>query len=186
MHLAPQLVELHDRARVVIRVAADDVRRPGAGGRADVEEDERLGSGGVARLGDGEDAPADIPNLLARLERDEQVRIVFAERVKRSEGPIFATFYFFYRLLHLILVGHRVRVGNFSVMRRECLESLCTASELWNNYAAASFATRQRIALVPTHRAHRLAGRSSMTPVSTIAIMMNDRCVATSAPDSSR
>jgi hypothetical protein len=112
--------------------------------------------------GDGEDAPADIPNLVARLENDDQIRIVFAERIKRSEGPIFATFYLLYRLLHLILVGHRVRVGNFSVMRRESLESLCTASELWNNYAAASFATRQRIALVPTHRAHRLAGRSSM------------------------
>ncbi len=112
--------------------------------------------------GDGEDSPADIPRLLSELESSESVRIVFAERIKRSEGLLFSLFYAIYRLLHRLLVGHRVRVGNFSVMKRECLESLCTSSELWNHYAAAVFATRQSMKLVPTNRASRLAGESSM------------------------
>jgi hypothetical protein len=112
--------------------------------------------------GDGEDAPADIPRLLKELQDNDAVRIVFAERLKRSEGLVFSFFYALYRLAHWILVGHRVRVGNYSVMNRECLESLCVSPEMWNHYAAAVYATRQPKAFIPTRRAQRLAGTSSM------------------------
>ena len=112
--------------------------------------------------GDGEDSPLDVPRLLSELERDDRVRIVFAERAKRSEGLVFLFFYAVYRVLHRLLVGQKVRVGNFSVMNRQCLESLCTSSELWNHYAASAFATRQPMAFVPTNRATRLAGDSHM------------------------
>jgi hypothetical protein len=112
--------------------------------------------------GDGEDAPADIPRLLKELQENDAVRIVFAERLKRSEGMVFSFFYAVYRMAHWVLVGHRVRVGNFSVMNRECLESLCVSPEMWNHYAAAVYATRQPKAFVPTRRAQRLAGTSSM------------------------
>jgi len=112
--------------------------------------------------GDGEDDPADIPRLLSELNRIDSAQIVFAERAKRSEGLVFSVFYAIYRLLHRVLVGQRVRVGNFSVMNRDCLESLCTSSELWNHYAASAFATRQPMSFVPTNRATRLAGKSKM------------------------
>ena len=112
--------------------------------------------------GDGEDAPVDIPRLLSELDKNNSTRIVFAERAKRSEGWFFSFFYVVYRFLHRVLVGQRVRVGNFSVMNRECLESLCTSSELWNHYAASAFATRQPMSFVKTNRATRLAGDSKM------------------------
>ena len=112
--------------------------------------------------GDGEDAPADIPRLLKELQGTQAARIVFAERLKRSEGMVFSFFYALYRLAHWMLVGHRVRVGNYSVMNRECLESLCVSPEMWNHYAAAVYATRQPKAFIPTRRAQRLAGTSSM------------------------
>jgi len=112
--------------------------------------------------GDGEDAPADIPRLLKELQGNDATRIVFAERLKRSEGMVFSFFYALYRLAHWMLVGHRVRVGNYSVMNRECLESLCVSPEMWNHYAAAVYATRQPKAFIPTRRAQRLAGTSSM------------------------
>ena len=112
--------------------------------------------------GDGEDAPADIPRLLDELDSHGTARIVFAERTKRSEGWIFSLFYTIYRLLHRVLVGQRIRVGNFSVMNRRCLESLCTSSELWNHFAASAFATRQPMSFVETSRATRLAGNSKM------------------------
>lgn len=112
--------------------------------------------------GDGEDAPSDIPRLLTALDENPKARIVFAERVRRSEGAVFTMFYMLYRWLHRVLVGQRVRVGNFSVMRRDCLEGLCCSPELWNHFAAAVFATRQPMAFIPTQRAHRLAGQSKM------------------------
>lgn len=112
--------------------------------------------------GDGEDVPADIPRLLSELGSGTGARVVFAERTKRSEGWLFSLFYFLYRTLHRVLVGHRVRVGNFSAMNRQCLESLCISWELWNHYAAAVFASRQPMSLVPTSRGKRLAGESRM------------------------
>ena len=99
---------------------------------------------------------------LNELNSNDASRIVFAERTKRSEGWRFLLFYSVYLFLHRVLVGQRVRVGNFSVMKRECLESLCTSSELWNHYAASAFATRQPMSFVRTNRAIRLAGHSKM------------------------
>lgn len=116
----------------------------------------------VVMDGDGEDSPTDIPRLLERLNQNDKVRIVFAERTKRSEGLVFSFFYAIYRLLHRILVGQKIRVGNFSVVNREGMESLCASAELWNHYAASAFATRQPMAFVATERAKRLAGRSQM------------------------
>jgi hypothetical protein len=116
----------------------------------------------VVMDGDGEDVPADIPRLLSELSNASAARVVFAERIKRSEGWVFSLFYLLYRTLHRVLVGHRVRVGNFSAMNRQCLESLCVSWELWNHYAAAVFASRQPMSFVPTRRGQRLAGQSRM------------------------
>ena len=112
--------------------------------------------------GDGEDVPTDIPRLLYELGSTNGARVVFAERTKRSEGWVFSLFYFLYRTLHRVLVGHRVRVGNFSAINRQCLQSLCISWELWNHYAAAVFASRQPMSLIPTTRGNRLAGESRM------------------------
>lgn len=116
----------------------------------------------VVMDGDGEDDPEDIPRLVAAVKEGPVAHIAFAERTRRSEGAVFRVFYTLYRLLHQLLVGQRVRVGNFSAMNRECLGALCTAQELWNNFAASAFATRQPMSLVPTRRAKRLAGKSKM------------------------
>ncbi len=111
---------------------------------------------------DGEDSPADVPRLVARLDAEVGHPIVFAERAKRSESWWFRLCYQAYKVVHLALTGVAVRVGNFSVIPRERLTSLVAVSELWNHYAAAVFASRQPFTMVPTHRAHRLDGRSRM------------------------
>lgn len=111
---------------------------------------------------DGEDDPADVPRLLERCEQSGRRAMVFAERAKRSESPLFRVCYHAYRLVHRVLTGRAVRVGNFSVVPRRRLASLVVTSELWNHYAAAAFTSRQPIATVPTARARRLDGRSKM------------------------
>ena len=125
--------------------------------------EDRLGHAAVVVMdGDGEDAPADVPRLLDKLEADGGRRIVFAERTRRSENLTFRTFYELYKIVHRILTGYGVRVGNFSAIPRARLESLVVVDEMWNHYAAAAFRSRQPITTVPTHRAHRLRGRSKM------------------------
>lgn len=118
---------------------------------------------------DGEDDPADVPRLLARYAEVGGRSIVFAERSRRSESWTFVAFYRLYKGLHRLLVGMGVKVGNFSVLPRERLESLVAVSELWNHYAAAVVKSRQPYVTLPTRRADRLAGKSRMDFVRLVA-----------------
>ncbi len=119
--------------------------------------------------GDGEDDPADVPRLLERLKEERDEKIVFAERSRRSESFKFRVFYALYKLLHFALTGKGVRVGNFSAIPRRRLSSLVVVAELWNHYAAAVFRSRQPNCMIPTRRAERLCGRSTMNFVSLVA-----------------
>ena len=117
---------------------------------------------------DGEDLPTDIPKLLARFQLESGRKIVFAERTKRSESRLFRMGYVCYRGIHRLLTGHRVRVGNFSVIPRSSLRSLVVVPELWSHYAAAVFNSRLPYCSVPTCRGRRLAGESKMDVVALI------------------
>jgi glycosyltransferase involved in cell wall biosynthesis len=119
--------------------------------------------------GDGEDDPADVPRLIQRCREESFEKIVFAERTRRSESLAFRVFYGLYKIIHLWLTGIRVRVGNFSIVPRDRLESIIVVSDLWNHYAAAAFKSRQPSCLLPTRRARRLHGRSRMNFVDLVA-----------------
>jgi hypothetical protein len=112
--------------------------------------------------GDGEDAPQDIPRLLARFDEHHRQRIIFAARARRSEGWLFRSLYRLYKTLHLVLTGIPVRVGNFSVVPQYLLCRLVVVSDLWNHYAASVFKARLPLDMVETERAPRLAGQSKM------------------------
>jgi glycosyltransferase involved in cell wall biosynthesis len=116
--------------------------------------------------GDGEDAPEDVPRLIAKLGESGGTKVIFAERTRRSETPLFRAFYNLYRLVHVLLTGIPVRVGNFSVVPARQLTRLVVVSELWNHYAAAVFKARLPRDVVPTSRATRLSGLSRMNFVS--------------------
>jgi hypothetical protein len=119
--------------------------------------------------GDGEDAPEDVPRLMAKLAESGGSKVIFAERTRRSETPLFRAFYHLYRLVHVLLTGIPVRVGNFSVVPARELTRLVVVSELWNHYAAAVFKARLPRDVVPTSRATRLSGRSRMNFVSLVS-----------------
>jgi hypothetical protein len=116
----------------------------------------------VVMDGDGEDDPADVPRLLRRWDESGRRTVVFAERTRRSEGAVFRASYIAFRIVHRVLTGLRVRVGNFSVIPYERLAALATVPDLWNHYAAAVFVSRLPFTALSTVRARRIAGRSSM------------------------
>jgi polyisoprenyl-phosphate glycosyltransferase len=118
--------------------------------------------------GDGEDDPADVPRLLQQLRENGHSRIVFAERTRRLERPLFRFFYRLYCGAHRLLTGMSVRVGNFSAIPAKLLARLVTVSELWNHYAAAVFQARIAYEMIPTVRARRLAGHSRMNFVALV------------------
>ena len=122
----------------------------------------------VVMDGDGEDNPDDIPRLLAKLTEEGARKIIFAERTRRSEPLLFKLFYRIYRLLHVLLTGTRVRVGNFSIIPALALSRIVVISEMWNHYAAAVFNARIDYDMIPTARAKRLAGQSHMNFISLV------------------
>ena len=117
---------------------------------------------------DGEDDPADVPRMLAELEAKGGRTIVFAQRIRRSEGFVFTSLYKLYRVAHRALTGISVQVGNFSVIPCTLLDRLVVVSDLWNHYAAAVFQSRLPYTMIPTARGKRLSGRSSMNLVSLV------------------
>ena len=111
---------------------------------------------------DGEDRPEDVPRLLARAWELRGGYIVFAERGRRIERLAFRLGYRLYRLVHRLLTGTQVRVGNFSVIPRDQLPGVVATSESWIHYAASIFRARLPVAFVPAVRSERLAGPSRM------------------------
>ena len=109
---------------------------------------------------DGEDRPEDVATLLRESQRENQRGVVFAARSRRMESATFQFFYHAYRLLHWLLTGIRIQVGNFSVIPSEVLARLVVVSEMWNHYAAAVFRARVPYRSIPLSRGRRLAGRS--------------------------
>jgi glycosyltransferase involved in cell wall biosynthesis len=112
--------------------------------------------------GDGEDRPQDVPELLDRCAQSNWSKVVFAQRTKRSEGFGFRLGYATFKVLHRLLVGRKVEVGNFSVVPHAALARLVSVSELWNHYAAAVQQARIPIDMLPAARAQRIAGQSQM------------------------
>jgi hypothetical protein len=132
-------------------------------------EDHLPGRAVLVMDGDGEDSPDDIPRLVERLRETGQQKVIFAARTKRLEKPSFQVLYHAYRLLHRVLTGISVRVGNFSVLPASLLRRLVVVPELWSHYAAAVFASGIPHESIPTARAPRIAGRSKMSFAAQVA-----------------
>ena len=118
---------------------------------------------------DGEDDPRDVPRLLEKYQQEAWQKIIFAERTRRSESILFRVFYWLYKVVHVLLTGRSIYVGNFSVIPFCRLSSLVAVSEMWNHYAAAVFTSHQPFDSIPTTRAKRLDGQSKMNFVKLVA-----------------
>ena len=116
---------------------------------------------------DGEDRPEDAVRLV-EMAMSNPGEVLFAARRKRFEGAVFQAGYTSFRILHRILTGVSVRVGNFSIVPSEVLGRLTCMTELWNHYAGAVFKSRVRFECIPMDRGRRVQGRSQMDLVSLV------------------
>lgn len=117
---------------------------------------------------DGEDMPCDVPKLIEKCACEQYRKMVFARRVKRSEGWKFKLFYKSYRGLYRLCTGHSIMVGNFSIVPLPIVRRLVAVSEVWNHYAVGALKARVPTIELPTVRGERLAGESGMSFVSLV------------------
>lgn len=122
----------------------------------------------VVMDGDGEDDPRDIIKLINRSRENNHGTVVFAKRAKRSEGLLFKMGYLGFKMIHRILTGRKVEVGNFSVIPCTLLGRLLGVTEIWNHYAASVFKARIPTDMLPISRSRRLSGTSKMSITSLI------------------
>ena len=118
---------------------------------------------------DGEDRPEDVPRLLDEFERVEQRHPVFAERRRRVTGLTFKGGYWLYRVVHRVLTGRSVRIGNFSVVPPSMIANLMVQSSLWSHYAATVVNSRVPLTTIRVDRGPRLSGSSRMNFVALVA-----------------
>lgn len=112
--------------------------------------------------GDGEDSPADVPRLI-EASRNNESRIIFAERTQRSERWLFRFFYSIYKTCFYWSTGIHIPFGNFSIIPCCVLDRLVVVAELWNHYPAGVLKARFPYKTLPTVRSIRLAGKSQMS-----------------------
>lgn len=119
---------------------------------------------------DGEDTPEGALQLLRAFSEEKNcLNAIFAQRSRRTESLAFRISYQFYKILHRILTGVSVRVGNFSIFPSAYLSRLVVMSELWNHYAAAVFRSGLPFSTIPIPRGYRIAGKSRMNFVSLVS-----------------
>jgi polyisoprenyl-phosphate glycosyltransferase len=121
---------------------------------------------------DGEDTADGALQLIrafSDVNRNHDAGAIFAERSRRTESLGFRSFYQIYKIVHHLLTGVRVRVGNFSILPARYLSTLVVMSEMWNHYAAAYFRSGLPFTTIPIPRGHRITGRSRMNFVTLAA-----------------
>jgi hypothetical protein len=111
---------------------------------------------------DGEDNPGDIRNLISSSLKNNNTKIVFARRNKRSEGIKFRVFYFLYKMLFRNLTGEDISFGNFSCIPVSFLPRITHNSDFWNHYSASVIKSKIPYTSIPTQRGKRYFGKSKM------------------------
>jgi polyisoprenyl-phosphate glycosyltransferase len=133
-----------------------------------VEANHRKGFDAVLVMdADGEDRPADIPQLVAKA-REQPGCIVYARRGRRPGLLAFRAWYECYKLIFRLLTGHTLNFGNFCLIPDERVGALVNNPSIWNNLASTLRRARLPLVGVPIDRGVRYAGRSKMSFVSLV------------------
>jgi len=115
---------------------------------------------------DGEDAPADIPALIAEEERTK--KIVFARRGQRREGLWFKFYYSVYRFLFFMLTGQKINFGNFCIIPGTVLRQIVLLPEIWGHFASGVLRSGLPHHAIMIDRRKRYQGKSKMNFVSLV------------------
>lgn len=111
---------------------------------------------------DGEDNPEDIAILLEKEATQASSKIIFAERKKRQESPLFKLGYFFYKYLFYFLTGQKISFGNFSIIPKNILGKVVNQNNIWNHYSGGIIQSKIPYDKVLIDRGKRYKGVSKM------------------------
>jgi polyisoprenyl-phosphate glycosyltransferase len=118
--------------------------------------------------GDGEDRPQELPGLVGANQAAPK-KIIVVRRTERTETRAFKLGYRAFLLMFRLLVGRRMRFGNFSLVPLSAARRLVHMPELWNNVPAAIMRSRIPFDEIAAPRGKRYSGQSRMVFASLVA-----------------
>jgi len=85
---------------------------------------------------DGEDRPEEL-NLLFNKSKEFPDKVITADRVKRSERPLFKFCYEIHKYLTYIFTGHLIRFGNYSCLSRDSVVKMTKDPSVWSSFSGS-------------------------------------------------
>ena len=111
--------------------------------------------------GDGEDRPEELA-LLFNKSKENPLKTVTANRVKRSEGIFFKILYECHKILTYVFTGKLIKFGNYSCLPKEAVVKLIKEPCIWSSFSGSVAKIISDRLSVPSIRGQRYFGPSQM------------------------
>ena len=111
--------------------------------------------------GDGEDRPEELTSLFNK-SRENPLKVVTANRIKRSEGLFFKLLYECHKILTYVFTGKLIKFGNYSCLPKEAVVTLAKEACIWSSFSGSVAKVISERVSVPSIRGERYFGPSHM------------------------
>ena len=111
--------------------------------------------------GDGEDRPEELTSLFKK-SKENPLKTVTANRIKRSDGSFFQLLYECHKILTYVFTGKLVKFGNYSCLPKEEAIRLAQEACLWSSFSGSVTKIISDRVSVPSIKGKRYFGPSQM------------------------
>ena len=111
--------------------------------------------------GDGEDRPEEL-TLLFNKSKENPLKTVTLDRIKRAEGLFFKLLYECHKILTYVFTGKLIKFGNYSCLPKEDAARLTKEACIWSSFSGSVTKVISDRVSVPSIRGQRYFGPSHM------------------------
>ena len=111
--------------------------------------------------GDGEDRPEELTSLFNK-SKENPLKTVTANRIKRSEGSFFKLLYECHKILTYVFTGKLIKFGNYSCLPKEDAARLVKEACIWSSFSGSVTKIISDRVSVPSIRGIRYFGPTQM------------------------
>ena len=111
--------------------------------------------------GDGEDRPEELTSLFNK-SKENPLKTVTANRIKRSEGSFFKLLYECHKILTYVFTGKLIKFGNYSCLPKEDAARLVKEACIWSSFSGSVTKIISDRVSVSSIRGKRYFGPSQM------------------------
>jgi len=112
--------------------------------------------------GDGEDRPEELCLLIKKF-KEYPDTVITADRVKRSEGPVFKFCYLAHKYLTLIFTGQSIKYGNYTCLPKSIVSKMVNEPATWSSFSGSLAKIVKDRKSIPSERGTRYFGPSKMS-----------------------